>query len=184
MGNRLTRLYTRTGDDGSTGLGDGTRVDKFSPRIEVIGDIDELNSLIGLLLSMDTAVDMTELLLDIQHALFDAGGELSLPGQTFIDERYVQAVEAAIDRYNSQLPPLKEFILPGGSQAAAVAQLARAVCRRAERHMVELNACEPVNRQTLIYFNRLSDLLFVLARTLARDYGGGEIFWNKNRLDR
>jgi cob(I)alamin adenosyltransferase len=184
MGNRLTKIYTRTGDDGTTGLGDGTRVDKSSVRIEVIGDIDELNSLLGLLLTKELDTALRELLLDCQHALFDAGGELSLPDNAFIKPGYVIAIEQAIDRYNSSLPALKEFILPGGNEAAAICHVARAVCRRVERHLVKLNESTPVNSNTLMYFNRLSDLLFVVARTLARNQGGAEVYWEKERLNR
>lgn len=182
MGNRLTKIYTRTGDDGTTGLGDGVRVDKFSARVEVIGDVDELNSLVGLLISVGPPDDVLRLMTDIQHVLFDVGGELSLPGQTFIKSDYVLAIEQAIDHYNAGLPPLKEFILPGGNQAACVSHLARAVCRRAERHLVNLGRSEQVNAQTSILLNRLSDLLFVIARTLARQSGGKEVFWEKGRL--
>ncbi len=182
MGNRLTKIYTRTGDDGTTGLGDGIRVEKCSTRIEVIGDVDELNSLIGLLISAGLHDDIHRLMTDIQHVLFDVGGELSLPGQTFINSGYVMAIEQAIDHYNAGLPPLKEFILPGGNQAACVCHLARTVCRRAERHLVSLGRAEPVNTETLMYLNRLSDLLFVLARTLARQSGGQEVYWDKARL--
>jgi len=182
MGNRLTRIYTRTGDDGSTGLGDGVRVEKDSPRIEVIGDVDELNSLMGLLISTGPQGDVPGLLTDIQHALFDVGGELSMPGHTFINPTYVQAIEQAVDHYNAVLPPLQEFILPGGNEAASVCHLARSVCRRAERHLISLNRVEQVNLETLKYLNRLSDLLFVLARTLARQHGGQEVYWDKGRL--
>jgi len=182
MGNRLTRIYTRTGDDGTTGLGDGVRVDKDSPRIEAIGDVDELNSLIGLLISTGVQGDVHSLLTDIQHALFDVGGELSMPGHTFIKPAYVQALEQAVDQFNAALPPLKEFILPGGNESACVCHLARTVCRRAERQLICLNRVEQVNPVTLKYLNRLSDLLFVLARTMARQAGGQEVYWDKGRL--
>lgn len=182
MGNRLTKIYTRTGDDGTTGLGDGVRVDKHSMRIEAIGDVDELNSALGLLISSGLTAQLQTLLTDIQHVLFDVGGELSMPGQTFIRESYVIAVEQAIDKYNAELPSLKEFILPGGNQAACLCHLARAVCRRAERHLHGLAQAEPINPLTSIYLNRLSDLLFVLARTLARSDGGAEVYWQKGRV--
>jgi len=182
MGNRLTKIYTRTGDDGTTGLGDGSRVDKTSARIEAMGDIDEVNSLVGLLLTLGTGAALREQLIDVQHALFDAGGELSLPGKLLITEKYVLRLEQAIDQYNSRLPALQEFILPGGSEAAAVCHLARAVCRRAERHLVQLGRTETTNPQTSIFLNRLSDLLFVVARCLAREQGGTEIYWDKGRL--
>lgn len=177
MGNRLTKIYTRTGDDGTTGLGDGVRVDKDSPRIELIGDVDELNSLVGLLISKGLPEDIAQLLTGIQHALFDLGGELSMPGQAFVNDRYVEQLEQAIDRYNAALPVLKEFILPGGNEAACVCHLARAVCRRAERHLVGLARIEAVSPGAKRYLNRLSDLLFVLARTLARQHGGQEVYW-------
>jgi len=183
MGNRLTKIYTRTGDDGTTGLGDGVRVDKYSLRIETIGDVDELNSLLGLLISTGLTAQLHTLLTDIQHVLFDVGGELSMPGHTFIQENYVTAVEQAIDQYNAELPPLKEFILPGGNQAACVCHLARAVCRRAERHLYGLAHAEPINPLSSTYLNRLSDLLFVLARTLARSDGGAEVYWQKGRIN-
>lgn len=182
MGNRLTKIYTRTGDDGTTGLAGGLRVDKDSQRIEVIGDVDELNSLIGLLISTGQQGEVHDLLIDIQHALFDLGGELAMPGYTFIKPTYVQALEQAIDHFNAALPPLKEFILPGGNESACLCHLARAVCRRAERHLVGLNRVEQINADTLKYLNRLSDLMFVLARTLARQSGGQETYWDKGRL--
>ena len=177
MGNRLTKIYTRTGDDGTTGLGDGSRVDKCSPRIEVTGDVDELNSLVGLLISHDIPHEIHDLLTGVQHALFDLGGELSMPGHRFIRAVAVQALEQAIDRYNAALPPLKEFILPGGREAVCICHLARAVCRRAERHLVGLARTEALNPDSEAYLNRLSDLLFVLARTLARQSGGQEVYW-------
>ena len=182
MANRLTQIATRTGDDGTTGLGDGTRVPKDNLRVQAMGDVDELNSLLGLLISTGLPEDISRLLTEIQHALFDLGGELSMPGYTFVRESYVQALEQAIDDYNASLPALKEFILPGGNAAACQCQLARAVCRRAERRVIELARTEPVNPQTAIYLNRLSDLLFVLARTLARQEGGQEVYWEKGRL--
>ncbi len=184
MGNRLTRIYTRTGDDGTTGLADGTRIAKSSPRLQAMGDIDELNSLVGLLLARDISDDLRDVLSDVQHALFDAGGELSLPDQSLISSEYVSAAERLTDHYNARLPALKEFILPGGTETAAICHLARAVCRRAERSMIRLNESEQLNRETLIYLNRLSDLLFVLARVLAKADGGTEVYWEKGRLQR
>lgn len=182
MGNRLTRIYTRTGDDGTTGLGDGARVQKDSARIEVIGDIDELNSLVGLLISKGLPDEIKNLLTDVQHELFDLGGELSMPHQTLIKAGYADVLERYIDRYNAALPALKEFILPGGNEPASICHLSRAVCRRAERHLVGLAKNEQVNPDSLKYLNRLSDLLFVLARTLARESGGDEVYWQKRGL--
>lgn len=184
MGNRLTKIYTRTGDDGTTGLGDGSRIHKTSLRIRAIGDVDELNSLAGLLAACEISAETRSLLLDIQHTLFDIGGELSLPGQSAVTDVPVQYLEDAIDRFNMRLPPLKEFILPGGSIPAAICHLARAVCRRAERSLIRLHETESLNKQVLIYLNRLSDLFFVLARALARESGGREIYWEKGRPDR
>ncbi len=181
MGNRLSKIYTRTGDDGTTGLGDGGRIAKHSLRVEAIGDIDELNCNLGLLLTETLRPDMHELLLDIQHDLFDLGGELSIPGSAFIVEAAVLKLEAGIDRYNDELPPLKEFVLPGGSRGAAIAHLVRAVCRRAERRLLALAASESLSPYALQYVNRLSDLMFVCARVVARDSGAGEVLWQRKR---
>lgn len=181
MGNRLSKIYTRTGDDGTTGLGDGGRIAKHSLRIEAIGDIDELNCNLGLLLSETLRPDMRELLLDLQHDLFDFGGELSIPGSNFITAGAVKKIEDAIDRYNEELPALKEFLLPGGSRSAAIAHLVRAVCRRAERRVLALDANEALNPTTLKFINRLSDLMFVAARIVARDSGAGEVMWQRKR---
>ena len=181
MGHRLSKIYTRTGDAGTTGLGDGSRIDKHDPRMEAIGDIDELNCNLGLLLSETLREDMRELLIDIQHDLFDLGGELSIPDSAFIAANTVTKLEQAIDRYNEELPPLKEFLLPGGSRAAAVAHLCRAVCRRAERRVLALAAETPVNPHATQFINRLSDLLFVCSRIVARDSGAGEVMWQRGR---
>ncbi|MBI2993717.1 MAG: cob(I)yrinic acid a,c-diamide adenosyltransferase [Gammaproteobacteria bacterium] len=181
MGHRLSKIYTRTGDRGSTGLGDGSRISKAAPRVQCLGDIDEVNSIIGLLLCFSLSHDMRNLLQDIQHTLFDLGGELSLSSVEFIGAAHAQTLEAAIDRYNAGLPPLKEFVLPGGSRAAATCHVARSVCRRAERSLAGLAEEGAVNPHSLSYINRLSDLLFVLARTLARDQGGTEILWDRSR---
>ena len=181
MGYRLSKIYTRTGDAGTTGLGDGTRVSKAAPRVQSIGDVDELNSMIGVLLCGSLSHDMRNLLQDIQHTLFDLGGELSIPGSELVNVSHVQGIEAAIDRYNAGLPPLKEFVLPGGSRTAALCHLARTVSRRAERSVVGLAESEQVNPHGMMYLNRLSDLFFVLARTLAREHGGTEILWDRNR---
>lgn len=177
MGNRLSKIYTRTGDNGSTGLGDGTRVHKDSPRIEAIGAVDELNSAIGLLLSEGLPGTVEPALTAIQHDLFDLGGELSIPGTSLVKAARVIALEELLDMLNADLPPLQEFILPGGSRAAAACHLARAVCRRAERRVYSLSRQETINRSALEYLNRLSDLLFVIARVLARHENGSEVLW-------
>ncbi len=182
MGHRLSKIYTRTGDAGTTGLGDGSRISKTSPRIQALGDVDELNSTLGVLLCDALADDIGPLLLEIQHDLFDLGGELSIPGMTLLPEAASERLEVAIDRHNETLPPLKEFVLPGGSPAAAHCHLARAVCRRAERSIAAVAAAEPVNESVLRYVNRLSDLLFVLARVLARAGGGREVLWDRSRF--
>lgn len=181
MGHRLSKIYTRTGDAGTTGLADGSRVSKDSARIAALGDLDELNSVVGLLLTEGLPEDIRALLTGIQHDLFDLGGEMAIPGAALLDERAIDALEAAIDRYNADLGPLKEFILPGGTRAAALAHLARGVCRRAERQLVGLAATEAVGEAGRKYVNRLSDLLFVLGRTLNRLAGRGDVLWQKNR---
>jgi len=177
MGNRLSKIYTRTGDKGSTGLGDGSRVDKDHLRVETYGTVDELNSVIGLVLAADFDGPVRDCLTRTQHELFDLGGELCMPGQTLIPESYVEQLETDLDRFNAALPPLKDFILPGGSEAAARCHLARTVCRRAERLMVSLAKLEDINDISLRYLNRLSDLLFVTARVLARAGGNSEVLW-------
>ncbi|MCC5794157.1 MAG: cob(I)yrinic acid a,c-diamide adenosyltransferase [Chromatiales bacterium] len=178
MANRLTKIYTRTGDDGSTGLGSGERVPKEHARVEAYGTVDELNSTLGILLATPgVPPGMQERLSEVQHRLFDLGGEFSIPGYTVIDAEAVTELEQWLDEYNAELPPLKDFILPGGSAAAAACHLARAVCRRAERRGWTLSRSEPVNPESLRYLNRLSDLLFVLARTLCRLDGGQEVLW-------
>ena len=182
MGNRLTKLYTKTGDDGTTGLGDGSRTTKDSARIEAVGTIDELNSWIGLLLA-ELPVDeqLIEPLTDIQHRLFDLGGELAVPGFQLIQTEMVSDLEALCDQLNEELPPLKEFILPGGSKSAGLCHMARAVARRAERIIVTLSKEETVGDDLKRYINRLSDVLFVMARQLARRDGGQEVFWKSKR---
>jgi len=177
MGNRLSKIYTRTGDKGTTGLGDGSRVDKDSLRVETFGTVDELNSLIGLVLASDTGDTIRDCLTRTQHELFDLGGELCMPGYTLIPDSCVDQLEADLDRFNEDLPPLKDFILPGGSESAARCHLARTVFRRAERLMVSLAKIEDINEVSLRYLNRLSDLLFVMARVLARANGGSEVLW-------
>ncbi len=178
MGNRLSKIYTRTGDKGTTGLGDGSRVDKDDARIEAFGDIDELNSLVGLLVTELTGNDpLAPQLEEIQQNLFNLGGELSVPGYELIMDAHVEALEQLLDRLNAELPPLKDFILPGGNRAAAVCHLARSVCRRAERRVVTLSRNATIRPQCQCYLNRLSDLLFVCARILARRDGGAEVLW-------
>ena len=181
MGKRLTKIYTRTGDDGSTGLGDGTRVAKDSARVSAYGTVDEANSAIGVLLAAPVPDPIRELLTRIQHQLFDLGGELCIPGHAAIHDADVDALEQALDAHNAGLPPLKEFILPGGGEAAARCHLARTIVRRAERETVTLSRLETVRPQPLRYLNRLSDLLFVLSRVLARASGAGEVTWNHER---
>lgn len=182
MGHRLSKIYTRTGDDGSTGLGDGSRIAKDAPRMYAIGSVDELNCQIGVLIAELPADDPTQALLtEIQHDLFDLGGELSIPGYTMITAARVTEIEQALDRLNADLPPLKNFILPGGSRAAAQCHVARAVARRAERDIVTLANSEEINSAGRQYLNRLSDLLFVMARALARRDGGSEVLWRQRK---
>ncbi len=179
MGHRLSRIYTRTGDKGETGLGDGSRVGKDSARIEALGNVDELNSHIGLLLAESVPEDVRACLARVQHDLFDLGGELSIPGHVMLDDARIAGLERALDRYNAPLPALKEFILPGGSRAASQAHVARTVCRRAERSLVRLQREGTLAATGLRYLNRLSDLLFVLARTLNRAAGAPDVLWER-----
>ena len=179
MGYRLSKIYTRTGDAGTTGLGDGSRVGKDAPRIAALGDVDELNAVVGLLLCEDIPDEVRALLTGVQHDLFDLGGELSVPGGAFLKDTQPKRLEQAIDRFNGELAPLKEFILPGGTRAAALTHHARTVCRRAERAVVALAHNETVSEPARQYLNRLSDLLFVLARWLNRHAGGGDVLWQK-----
>lgn len=181
MGNRLTRIYTRTGDDGSTGLSDGSRLSKSSPRIEAMGEVDELNCVLGMLLAKPLPEAARACLVEVQHDLFDLGGELAAPGIELLAPPRVAWLEQAIDGFNADLPPLREFILPGGGEAAAVCHLARAVCRRAERRLVGLGREQALRPVLLEYVNRLSDLLFVLGRVLARQAGQGEVLWRSRR---
>ncbi len=181
MGHRLSKIYTRTGDAGTTGLGDGSRTAKDSARIATIGDIDETNSLLGVVLCEELPDDVRDLLVGIQHDLFDLGGELSIPGAQLLGAGQPVRLEQAIDRYNSTLEPLKEFILPGGTRAAALTHLARTVCRRAERKLVGLAETEKVSETARQYVNRLSDLLFVLARSINRSGGSGDVMWQKGK---
>lgn len=183
MGNRLSKIYTRTGDQGTTGLGDGSRIQKSSLRVEAMGDVDELNSILGLLLCEELDDDIVRPLQEVQHVLFNVGGELSIPGSCLVQKSYTTRLEGLIDGFNQDLPALKEFILPGGNRAAAVCHMARAVCRRAERKVVELAEHESsINKESPVYLNRLSDLLFVLGRVLARRDGKSEVYWQKDLL--
>jgi cob(I)alamin adenosyltransferase len=178
MGNRLSRIYTRTGDDGSTGLGDGTRVQKEHLRVEAYGTVDEANSAVGVVLAVPgLPADVVECLTGIQHTLFDLGGELCIPGHRAIAATDVEQLEQTLDRFNEHLPPLKDFILPGGGPAAAACHVARTVTRRAERRVWALARAESVAPEVPQYLNRLSDLLFVVARVLARHENGSEVLW-------
>jgi cob(I)alamin adenosyltransferase len=181
MGNRLSKIYTRTGDQGDTGLGDGARVRKDHARVEAYGTVDELNSTLGLLLTRELPEDVNACLVEVQHRLFDLGGELSIPGHVMLKEASVMELEQTLDRLNADLAPLKEFILPGGTAAAAACHLARAVCRRAERRVVTLARDEAVNPVAIRYLNRLSDLLFVMARHLNRVAGVSDVLWRHER---
>ncbi len=181
MGNRLSKISTRTGDDGSTGLGDGSRVAKTTLRIHAMGDVDELNSQLGLLLCEDLPETVRAQLLSVQHDLFDLGGELCIPGYQLITETHVARLDALLAEHNATLAPLKEFILPGGSRAAAQAHVCRTICRRAERTVVALGQTEEVGPYPCHYLNRLSDWLFVLARVLNRHAGGSDVLWEKDR---
>ena len=180
MGHRLTKIATRTGDAGETGLGDGTRVAKDAARIQALGDIDELNSAIGVVLAEKVPAKLRAELSQVQHDLFDLGGEVCIPGHSMMTQAHVMRLEALLDAYNKNLPALKEFILPGGTRAAAAAHLARAVCRRAERSLVALGRSEAVGERARQYLNRLSDLLFVLGRALNRA-GRGDVQWRHER---
>jgi cob(I)alamin adenosyltransferase len=182
MGNRLSKIYTRTGDDGITGLGDGTRVPKDSLRVEAYGTVDEVNSTIGMVLAVAGLPDAVKrCLTDVQHDLFDLGGELCIPGNTMVTAGHTLRLETELDGFNDDLPPLAEFVLPGGGPGAAACHLARTVCRRAERLCWSLAREETVAPDALTYLNRLSDLLFVVARVLARHESGGEVLWRRRQ---
>ena len=181
MAHRLSKITTRTGDRGDTGLGDGSRVSKDSPRVRALGELDELNSSIGVLLAQELPPEVAALLADVQHDLFDLGGEVSIPGHALLGEAQVARLEAATESWNAELPALKEFILPGGSRAAAAAHLARTVCRRAERSLVALGQSEQVGDAARRYLNRLSDLLFVAGRRLNRHAGRTDVQWRHER---
>ena len=182
MGNRLSKIATRTGDAGTTGLGDGSRVDKDALRVHAMGDVDELNSHIGVLLCEDLPAGMRHELVSIQHDLFDMGGELCIPGYQMITEAQVARLDALLEKYNADLEALKDFILPGGSRAAAIAHVCRTVCRRAERAIVSVGKSEAIHDHPRQYMNRLSDLLFVLSRVLNRYAGGTDVLWEKERV--
>jgi cob(I)alamin adenosyltransferase len=187
MGNRLSKIYTRTGDDGTTGLGDGQRVSKSDPRVEAYGTVDELNSALGVVLAVPGLPGaVSHCLIESQHELFDLGGELCIPGHRVIEARHVERLERELDAFNDPLPPLKDFILPGGGPAAAACHLARTIARRAERRTWALaeTASDAVNAESLRYLNRLSDLLFVVARVLARHEQGSEVLWRHDRSKR
>ena len=181
MGNRLSKIYTKTGDDGTTGLGDGTRVAKDSARVAAYGTVDEANSAIGVVLANELPEDIRAVLVSVQHQMFDLGGELCIPGHAAIFDADIERLEQQLDHFNAGLPPLKDFILPGGGPAAAQAHLARTIARRAEREVVTLARHDAVRPEAVRYLNRLSDLLFVLARVLARASGHGETLWNHER---
>jgi cob(I)alamin adenosyltransferase len=182
MGQRLTQISTRTGDAGTTGLGNNQRVSKNSLRVHAMGEVDELNSHIGVLLCEDMPSDVRDVLVEVQHQLFNLGGELSIPGFELLKAEAVAALDEALTRYNAQLPQLKEFILPAGSRGASLAHVCRTVARRAERATVALGNEESLNETPKQYLNRLSDLMFVLARTLNRMNGGDDVYWKSQRL--
>ena len=182
MGKRLTQIATRTGDDGTTGLGDNTRVSKDSLRVHAMGDVDELNSHIGVLLCEEVPAEARALLVEIQHELFNLGGELSIPGFELLRAEAVAALDEALAQFNAQLPRQEEFILPAGTRAASEAHVCRTVARRAERSVVALGQSEPVNDTPRRYLNRLSDLMFVLARVLNRMNGGDDVYWKSEKL--
>jgi cob(I)alamin adenosyltransferase len=181
MGHRLSKITTRTGDAGETGLGDGTRVAKDSARVQALGDIDELNCVIGMLLAEDVSREVRDALGQVQHDLFDLGGELSIPGHKLLKPSRVEALEETLEGWNAGLEPLKEFILPGGTRAAAAAHLARTVCRRAERSVVAVGRKDKVGDPARRYLNRLSDLLFVAGRLLNRHAGQNDVQWRHER---
>jgi cob(I)alamin adenosyltransferase len=183
MGNRLSKIYTKTGDDGTTGLGDGSRVTKDSMRVEAYGTVDEANSAIGAVLAnISVPDDIRRCLTEVQHDLFELGGELCIPGHEAITDSFIERLEGELDRLNANLPPLKDFVLPGGGHGAAACHLARTIVRRAERRVTTLRARDGVRDEALRYLNRLSDLLFVISRTLARAESGQEVIWDRKRI--
>ena len=185
MGKRLSKIYTRTGDTGETGLGDGSRISKTSPRVEAMGSVDELNSIVGLVVeeivesNQPGLIEISEFLRSLQHRIFDLGGELSIPGFEIISAKHVKAIENHLDKMNDELKPLENFILPGGSRLVANCHMARSICRRAERNIAALAIDEDINSNAMEFINRLSDYLFVLARTCARLTGIDEVLWQK-----
>jgi cob(I)alamin adenosyltransferase len=182
MGNRLSKIYTRTGDDGTTGLGDGSRTAKDSARVEAYGTVDEANSAIGVVLAIDSVPDEIRICLtEVQHDLFELGGELCIPGHSAVKQSFIDRLESDLDGFNVDLPMLKEFILPGGGPAAAACHVARTIVRRAERRVATLAGVEVVRSEATMYLNRLSDLLFVIARVLARTESGQEVLWKRDR---
>jgi len=182
MGHRLSKIYTRTGDDGTTGLGDGSRITKDAERVEAYGTVDEANSAIGVVLAEDSVPgEVRRCLTDVQHDLFELGGELCIPGHSAVEADYIDRLESRLDGFNADLPPLKDFILPGGGRAAAACHLARTIVRRAERRVTTLARNEVVRAECVRYLNRLSDLLFVIARVLARAESGQEVLWDRQR---
>jgi cob(I)alamin adenosyltransferase len=181
MGNRLSKIATRTGDNGTTGLGDGSRTEKDSFRIHTLGEVDELNSYVGLLLCEEMPPALRDELVSIQHDLFDLGGELCIPGYTLITDEHVARLDGLLEKYNADLEPLKDFILPAGSRAASIAHVCRTVCRRAERSIVTLGKNEAIKAHPRQYVNRLSDLMFVLSRVLNRFAGGSDVLWQHER---
>ncbi len=181
MGHRLSKITTKTGDAGTTGLGDGSRVPKGHPRVVAMGDVDELNSVVGLLLTESLPTHLRDALTDVQHDLFDLGGELSIPGYFAIKDAHIARLETLTESLNADLPMLKDFILPGGSRAAAYAHLVRTVCRRAERSLVDAAQSEKISEHSRIYLNRLSDMAFVLSRVLNREAGQSDVLWEKGR---
>lgn len=183
MGNRLSKIYTRTGDDGTTGLGDGSRIEKDSLRVEAMGCVDELNAALGVLLAEALPEQITHYLIQIQHDLFDLGGEISIPNFQLLPPNRAQELEQVLDMLNTNLPPLKEFILPGGTRPAALCHLARTICRRTERVLLTLHRQHPTSPATLPYINRLSDLLFVIARHLNQATGQSDVLWQRHRAE-
>lgn len=182
MGNRLSKIYTRTGDDGTTGLGDGSRISKDSIRVDAMGDVDELNSVIGLILTESIPSNLEAMLTKIQHDLFNLGGEICIPGYVILQQAHIDNLERAIDTLNDELKPLKEFILPGGTKAAALCHLARTVCRRAERKLTQLHRNEKITEISLQYLNRLSDLLFVLCRIINKEASVNDVLWKNEQV--
>ena len=182
MGHRLSKIYTRTGDDGTTGLGDGSRVAKESARVEAYGTVDEANSAVGVVLAAGSVPrEVRDCLIEVQHDLFELGGELCIPGHSAVQQDFIDRLETSLDAFNESLPPLKDFILPGGGQAAAACHLARTIVRRAERRVTALASNEAIRPEATRYLNRLSDLLFVIARVLARAESGEEVLWKRDR---